>query len=62
VRSALFALLGILALATPAIVARLEGDKGDLDVWLAMQPEDRLIALEATALSGMLFLAAAVAV
>jgi hypothetical protein len=60
--SALFALLGILALATPAIVARLEGDKGDLDVWLAMQPEDRLAALEAIGISGMLFLAAAVAV
>jgi hypothetical protein len=62
VRSAVLALLGVLALATPAIVARLEGDRGDLDVWLALQPEDRLAALEAIGISGMLLLAAAVAV
>jgi hypothetical protein len=61
-RTVVLALLGVLALATPAIVARLEGDKGDLDVWLAMQPEDRLAALEAIGISGLLLLAEAVVV
>jgi hypothetical protein len=56
------ALLGVLALATPAIVARLEAHKDDLELWLAMQPESRLDALEAFVFSGMLLPAAAVAV
>jgi hypothetical protein len=60
-RSAVLTLLGLLALATPAIVARLEG-RGDVQDWLTAQPEDRVLALEGLAVSGMLLLAAAVAV